>query len=102
MTTVLPIGTTVCHACRASVAIVRRDVSYWCSSHGRVCNSPSMSLSVVDADGTSHLCDVNGRSLPCYDAIDGSSVISSDTIGNGRSIARPGAAAVPCLEGLAP
>lgn len=98
MSTILPIGTTVCQACRAPVAVVRRTVAYWCSAHGRVCTTTSMTLTVVDPSGSLHLCDENGRSVPCYDATDGSSVISSDTIGNGRSSARPRTAAVPCLE----
>lgn len=53
----------------------------------------------LDADGSRHMCaETNARSVAMvYAATDGSSVTISDTLGDGRSSARPRTAAVPCL-----
>jgi hypothetical protein len=91
------IGPMVCKGCRAHVWLVRRKVAFVCSSHGRVCSSPSLAPMVVTADGTTHVCE-HPFGSSWYDAPDGSSVTSSDTIGDGRVSARPRNAAVPCLE----
>jgi hypothetical protein len=45
-----------CHDCKATVSVVRRKVAYWCSGHGRVCNSVGLAPTLVEADGTAHLC----------------------------------------------
>lgn len=59
MTTILPIGTTVCQACRAPVAVVRRTFVFLCKAHGprrRLCTSESLRLTVVDESGERHRC----------------------------------------------
>jgi len=54
MTTLL--GPVPCRECRSTVWVVRRRVAYWCPSHRRVCSSPAIAPTVVEADGTTHLC----------------------------------------------
>lgn len=68
MTTILPIGTTVCQACRRPVAIVRRTVEVpcecpncggdWSVDHmDRHTHAiPDVAWTVVEADGERHLC----------------------------------------------
>ena len=68
MTTILPIGTCVCQACRQPVAIVRRTVEMPCdhSERYRLTGEPvtpphhhaipDVAWTVVDADGERHLC----------------------------------------------
>lgn len=80
MTTILPIGTTVCIACRTPVAIVRRtaavpcrctviDVNlfghteYECGDLIHLCQHephaiPDVAWTVVEASGERHLCAV--------------------------------------------
>lgn len=70
MTTILPIGTTVCIACRTPVAIVRRTVEQpcsWCPYHTTdTCQDakphthaiPDVAWTVVEASGERHLCAV--------------------------------------------
>lgn len=99
------LGPTPCIRCGEPVTVVRRPVMIH-DSHGSnryqeqdhaVPSTEMREVAVVVEDGTEHTCG----SL-WYAATDGSSVASSDTIGSGRSSARPRTAAVPCLEGLAP
>ena len=94
------VGPMTCIACRAPVWIVRRTIVFLCASHSRLCTTESNAPTVADEDGATHLCQPkeHARSNAWYDASDGSSVINTATIGDGRSIARPSAAAVPCLE----
>ena len=69
MTTILPIGTTVCQACRTPVAIVRRTVEQPCGGceweipgcrheydppHTHAL--PDVAWTVVEASGERHLC----------------------------------------------
>jgi hypothetical protein len=97
MTTLL--GPVPCRECRSTVWVVRRRLAFLCATHQGVCSTPSKTPHVVGDDGSTHLCKGNARSVPMgYDATDGSSVTSSDTIGNGRASARPRGAVVPCLE----
>lgn len=73
MTTILPIGTTVCIACRTPVAIVRRTVEVGCSGPDCLCLDdsypelpdclpshthaiPDVAWTVVEASGERHLC----------------------------------------------
>ena len=69
MTTILPIGTTVCQACRTPVAIVRRTVEQPCNSCGPDCDPewcmvepdhthaiPDVAWTVVEASGERHIC----------------------------------------------
>ena len=69
MSTILPLGTTVCQACRAPVAIVRRTVEVPCvfcaichpMDHDEVDHThavPDVAWTVVDAEGQRHLCPV--------------------------------------------
>jgi len=57
MTTIL--GPLPCATCKAPVTVVRRTFVFACRAHGRsrrVCTSESLSLTVVEPDGTTHLC----------------------------------------------
>ena len=76
MTTILPIGTARCIACHTPVAIVRRTVEVGCSGPDCLCLDhlpdhedvdcppdhthaiPDVAWTVVEADGTRHLCPV--------------------------------------------
>lgn len=73
MTTILPIGTTVCIACRTPVAIVRRTVEVPCDcgcegnpflhdlEDERCIHThaiPDVAWTVVEASGERHLCPV--------------------------------------------
>lgn len=76
MSTILPIGTTVCQACRAPVAVVRRTVEVGCSGPTCLCLDhapdpedddcppshthavPDVAWTIVDANGERHLCAV--------------------------------------------
>lgn len=110
------LGPTPCATCKEPVTVVRRPVIVWCDEKCRACaarkgtyhrfgvSTSVLQTAMLNPSGSEHVCsEVNARSLPMgYDEMDGSSVASSDTIGNGRVSARPRNAAVPCLEGLAP
>lgn len=95
------IGPLPCQRCKAPVTVVRRPVMIRDShgsndhvvKHHAVPSTEMREIVVVGVEGTEHACG----SL-WYAAIDGSSVTSSDTLGDGRSSARPRTAAVPCLE----
>ena len=50
------LGPCPCRGCGSRVWVVRRLIAYLCSSHGRLCSSRSMALTVVEADGTTHMC----------------------------------------------
>lgn len=69
MTTILPLGTTVCQACRTPVAIVRRTVEVPCADTSDARLSvrraqvhthaiPDVAWTVVEASGERHLCAV--------------------------------------------
>ena len=99
------LGPTPCHGCGAPVTVVRRPVMIHGNDHaGGVAwesvGVPSEELRevVTTDDGGVHRCDIARPFDMAYDATDGSSVTSSDTLGDGRAPARPRGAAVPCLE----
>lgn len=60
------LGPLPCRSCGSPVTIVRRDVAYWCSSHGRVCSFLGRDHHVVEEGGDTHVClltQVNVRSM---------------------------------------
>ena len=57
MSTIL--GPAPCRDCGTTVWVVRRTIVFLCGAHGphsRLCTSESMSLTVVEDDGTTHQC----------------------------------------------
>lgn len=50
------LGPLPCRDCGSPVTIVRRDVAYWCSSHGRVCSFLGRDHHVVEDGGDTHVC----------------------------------------------
>ena len=73
MTPVL--GPLPCRDCKVTVWWVRRVFSFVCRAHGRarrVCTSESLELTVVELDGTTHLC-LTGEQAFGYDTDAGAS-----------------------------
>lgn len=50
------LGPLPCHDCGATVHVVRRTIVFLCPSHARLCTTESHAPTVVEDDGTTHLC----------------------------------------------
>lgn len=92
------LGPLPCRDCGSPVTIVRRDVAYWCSSHGRVCSFLGRDHHVVENGGDTHVCPTLERmnGLPLFRARDCGTLAAEEFVWTSTSpiaYAAPGAPA---------
>lgn len=65
------LGPAPCRDCRTTVWVAYRTIAFYCASHGRVCNTESIRPSVIEDDGSTHLCGSLLTGEHPFDIIDG-------------------------------